>query len=422
MATSSATLDRSPRKNWVEEAGGLPPYVRKIARAIHEKRGIPLSQAIPYAIGRLKTWAAGGDNVNADTRAKAAAAIAAWEKLKAKAKITEAPELRIVGDDALGVPTPLLLQWLDDPLVEATPPKRVDLRLKSGRTVNVSVDHARRIHLEGRAASDQRPGAGAGEFDESKHPRGGRGTAAGGKFVAKGATGTEVRAVQRRVGARVDGSFGDKTKAAVEAYQRKHGLTVDGVVGRQTLAALRGRKDAKRVKTGALTAADRSFLAGHVRGRGRRATAIVEAVAAPDFLARVRELHKGELARLPDGGAVKHYSSPDGRDMWCAGSPSTYADSGTDGINWREPQRSPEEAVGDALTRSAAATDPESLGGSTRYGSYTTVTVGGRRARFVGVDPFGRPLVRYDNTSDPVAATWPEIAPAPRIVEARAQQ
>lgn len=85
LATSSASLDASPKVNWVERGGGLPPYVRKLARAIM-KTGKSKSQAIAIAISRIKKWAAGGDDVNADTRAKAAAALAKWEKLKAKNK------------------------------------------------------------------------------------------------------------------------------------------------------------------------------------------------------------------------------------------------------------------------------------------------------------------------------------------------
>lgn len=81
--TSSASLDRSPKKNWVENSGSLPPYVRKLARAI-EKDGHDLSSAISIAIGRVKSWANGGGDVDADTQAKAAKALAQWEALKAK--------------------------------------------------------------------------------------------------------------------------------------------------------------------------------------------------------------------------------------------------------------------------------------------------------------------------------------------------
>lgn len=97
---------------------------------------------------------------------------------------------------------------------------------------------------------------GAG-YDEAKHPRG-----RGGKWtVGAGATGAEVRGVQRRVGAKVDGQFGGMTKAAVMSYQRRHGLQVDGVVGAQTVAALRGRR--QKAKVGKLTAADMKWLAGN---------------------------------------------------------------------------------------------------------------------------------------------------------------
>jgi hypothetical protein len=46
--------------------------------------------AIPVAINRVKQWARGGGGVKPDTVAKAASALAAWEKLKAKSKATNA--------------------------------------------------------------------------------------------------------------------------------------------------------------------------------------------------------------------------------------------------------------------------------------------------------------------------------------------
>lgn len=85
LASSSASLDESPNKNWVENSGNLPPYVRKLARGIM-KSGKSKSQAIAIAISRIKVWAGGGGDVDADTRAKAAKALAQWEALKAKNK------------------------------------------------------------------------------------------------------------------------------------------------------------------------------------------------------------------------------------------------------------------------------------------------------------------------------------------------
>lgn len=83
--SSSASLDESPNKNWVENSGGLPPYVRKLARGIM-KSGKSKTQAIAIAISRIKVWAAGGGDVDADTRAKAAKALAQWEATKARNK------------------------------------------------------------------------------------------------------------------------------------------------------------------------------------------------------------------------------------------------------------------------------------------------------------------------------------------------
>ena len=82
-AAGPCSLDSSPKKNWVENAGGLPNYICHIAKGIM-KSGKSKSQAIAIAVSRCKVWAAGGDDVDADTRAKAAKAVAEWEKLKGK--------------------------------------------------------------------------------------------------------------------------------------------------------------------------------------------------------------------------------------------------------------------------------------------------------------------------------------------------
>lgn len=73
--------------NWVEEGGGLPPYIQKIAKDLIPKHGV--SGAIRLAIGIVKRWSRGGGNVTAKTRAKAAKAVAQWEELKAKAHVTK---------------------------------------------------------------------------------------------------------------------------------------------------------------------------------------------------------------------------------------------------------------------------------------------------------------------------------------------
>lgn len=79
-----ATLNKSPKKNWVENAGGLPAYVRGVARGIAKSHGGNVtSRDIAIAIARMKVWAAGGGHVSPAVQAAAAKAVAQWEAMKA---------------------------------------------------------------------------------------------------------------------------------------------------------------------------------------------------------------------------------------------------------------------------------------------------------------------------------------------------
>lgn len=101
LLAGGCSLDSSPKKNWVENSGGLPNYICRIARAIM-RGGKTKSQAIAIAVSRAKKWAAGGDDVDADTRAKAAKAVAQWEALKAKnksKKVISASRVTSEGED-----------------------------------------------------------------------------------------------------------------------------------------------------------------------------------------------------------------------------------------------------------------------------------------------------------------------------------
>lgn len=71
-------------KNWVNRVGGLPLYIRAIAQALL-RSGHSESEAVSIAVGTVKRWAAGGGNVTAATRARAAKAVAEWEAKKAAA-------------------------------------------------------------------------------------------------------------------------------------------------------------------------------------------------------------------------------------------------------------------------------------------------------------------------------------------------
>ena len=68
--------------NWVDDVGGLPKYVRRVARELM-KSGHPKSRAIAIAIGRIKVWAA--TSKDPAVKAKAAAAVADWERKKMQA-------------------------------------------------------------------------------------------------------------------------------------------------------------------------------------------------------------------------------------------------------------------------------------------------------------------------------------------------
>ena len=89
LATIETKVTKEPfstshTSNWVARAGGLPAYIQHVAHDLMQERGMGESQAIQMAIGICQRWARGEGGVSADTKAKAAAAIAEWDKMKAK--------------------------------------------------------------------------------------------------------------------------------------------------------------------------------------------------------------------------------------------------------------------------------------------------------------------------------------------------
>ncbi len=90
---NDASLDKSPRSNWVERVGGLPPNVRARARAIKRKNpGWSLSRCIATAIAANKHSARtggdlffkGGQKDGPAAYARHTAADADWESKKAR--------------------------------------------------------------------------------------------------------------------------------------------------------------------------------------------------------------------------------------------------------------------------------------------------------------------------------------------------
>lgn len=100
-------LTNKPGKtNWVENAGGLPDYIKRIAEHVKGKNpGWDDGRAIAVAVNSAKKMCASGDTnlpgaqtVNAGSKAEACAAVASWEAKKGKGKVSEAA-LDVFGGD-----------------------------------------------------------------------------------------------------------------------------------------------------------------------------------------------------------------------------------------------------------------------------------------------------------------------------------
>lgn len=81
-------------KNWVTKVGGLPLYIRAIAHALR-RSGHSESESIQLAVGTVQRWARGGGKVTDATRARAATALAEWERKRAEAHLS--------GSDAVSI-------------------------------------------------------------------------------------------------------------------------------------------------------------------------------------------------------------------------------------------------------------------------------------------------------------------------------
>jgi len=116
-----------------------------------------------------------------------------------------------------------------------------------GGTID-STGHERATAQTGPIGSTKLKQPSNASFEEA-HPRGEPGTSQGGRFVAKGDSGEQVRNTQMALNQahlqdkklKEDGQFGVKTAAVVRHFQKAAGLQVDGIVGPKTSAALRER-------------------------------------------------------------------------------------------------------------------------------------------------------------------------------------
>ena len=76
-------LDWSPKKNWVEEEGGLPPGIESMAVHMMEESGLSREHAIAASVERAKKLAAEG-------KPRWVKEVAQWEKMKANRKAKKA--------------------------------------------------------------------------------------------------------------------------------------------------------------------------------------------------------------------------------------------------------------------------------------------------------------------------------------------
>jgi hypothetical protein len=80
--------------NWVDDVGGLPGYIKRIARHL-QRKGMTESRAVATAVNAVKRMCATGDlnwpglqSVNPGSRAQACAAVASWNAKRARARAT----------------------------------------------------------------------------------------------------------------------------------------------------------------------------------------------------------------------------------------------------------------------------------------------------------------------------------------------
>lgn len=120
------TLDRSPKKNWVENSGGLPQYIERIAQHLHAK-GMEIGYAIATAVNVVKKACASGDlnypgiqHENAGSQAEACAAVSDWERKKAQARVSKGIHGRKITDEEF-------IKGLTDSYKSLSPAARVEM-------------------------------------------------------------------------------------------------------------------------------------------------------------------------------------------------------------------------------------------------------------------------------------------------------
>ncbi len=101
MALTHEKLGHTGQGLWHHKGMQLPAYIQHVAKDIHEQQGLPIGIAIATAIEACRRWAKGGGDVHPDTRAKAIAALAEFDRLRAKARVTRSDPVSEYDSDGL---------------------------------------------------------------------------------------------------------------------------------------------------------------------------------------------------------------------------------------------------------------------------------------------------------------------------------
>lgn len=185
----------------------LPPYIQHVRDELM-KKDPDESKATEGAIGIVRNWAEGhdghGHKVSADVQAAAAKNIAAYEALRARAKATPNKGRHDMSHPYVGG----LLQpgqWVG----EAGPTL---IKFDNPTTVHSHAVTSAAVDAYQAATVDL-----AAPWDPNKHPRGGKGSAAGGKFVPVGAARNQKAAQAQKSKA---GSAGYKAAGSASGAER----------------------------------------------------------------------------------------------------------------------------------------------------------------------------------------------------------
>lgn len=145
------TLNRSPKKNWVDRVGGFPKsnWIYRAAKHMHYEKGMTIGHAIAVAVNAAKKLCATGDvnwpgkqNAAAPAKADACKAVAEWEAMKARAKVSKT-ERDVDGVIALAKSVGIEL----DPEAIVATPEEVDAVLDAAREPGLMRQIAKALKL-----------------------------------------------------------------------------------------------------------------------------------------------------------------------------------------------------------------------------------------------------------------------------------